>query len=212
MQGRHSKLGILLESRCHILHGICALAHFCHDNLEHIHGPCSYAGESGVKKLSKAVDSAVGNIGSILVDHLQPSLQSAAFKLNELHSLAKCTHQLQPLGLQARQAAPLPVVTSASHMMLHILASIVVVSDKVVASHVSVTSPAVHTPGASSIAGTSSHVATEWLQGCKHALCARCQLHGLEHCQHAPTCHHVSTCIAMQHWHLPGCSAKGAVC
>ncbi|KAL3132551.1 hypothetical protein ABBQ32_009090 [Trebouxia sp. C0010 RCD-2024] len=49
----------------------------------------STLGEGGVKKLSKAVDSAVGNIGGILVDHLQPSLQAAAFKLNELHSLAK---------------------------------------------------------------------------------------------------------------------------
>ena len=58
------------------------------------------SGEGGVKKLSKAVDSAVGSIGNILVDHLQPSLQAAAFKLNELHSLAKCTRQLQPLGLQ----------------------------------------------------------------------------------------------------------------
>ncbi len=58
------------------------------------------SGESGVKKLSKAMDSAVGSIGNILVDHLQPSLQAAAFKLNELHSLAKCTRQLQPLGLQ----------------------------------------------------------------------------------------------------------------
>ncbi len=46
------------------------------------------------------MDSAVGSIGNILVDHLQPSLQAAAFKLNELHSLAKCTRQLQPLGLQ----------------------------------------------------------------------------------------------------------------
>ena len=53
-----------------------------------------------MKKLSKAIDSAVGSIGNILVDHLQPSLQAAAFKLNELHSLAKCTRQLEPLGLQ----------------------------------------------------------------------------------------------------------------
>ena len=51
------------------------------------------------------MDSAVGNIGGILVDHLQPSLQAAAFKLNELHSLAKCTRQLEPLGLQARHFA-----------------------------------------------------------------------------------------------------------
>lgn len=53
-----------------------------------------------MKKLSKAVDSAVGSIGGILVDHLQPSLQAAAFKLNELHSLASCKQQLEPLGLQ----------------------------------------------------------------------------------------------------------------
>ena len=46
------------------------------------------------------MDSAVGSIGGILVDHLQPSLQAAAFKLNELHSLASCTRQLEPLGLQ----------------------------------------------------------------------------------------------------------------
>lgn len=65
----------------------------------------STLGESGVKKLSKAVDSAVGSIGNILVDHLQPSLQAAAFKLNELHSLAKCTRQLQPLGLQQEPLA-----------------------------------------------------------------------------------------------------------
>lgn len=65
----------------------------------------SHAGEGGVKRLSKAVDSAVGNIGGILVDHLQPSLQAAAFKLNELHSLAKCTHQLLPLGLQVCHVA-----------------------------------------------------------------------------------------------------------
>ena len=63
------------------------------------------AGETGVKKLSKAVDSAVGSIGGLLVDHLQPSLQAAAFKLNELHSLAKCTRELEPLGLQV-QALP----------------------------------------------------------------------------------------------------------
>lgn len=65
----------------------------------------STLGESGVKKLSKAVDSAVGSIGGILVDHLQPSLQAAAFKLNELHSLAKCTRQLEPLGLQQEPLA-----------------------------------------------------------------------------------------------------------
>lgn len=53
-----------------------------------------------MKKLSKAMDSAVSSIGNILVDHLQPSLQAAAFKLNELHSLAKCKRQLEPLGLQ----------------------------------------------------------------------------------------------------------------
>ena len=63
-------------------------------------------GESGVKKLSKTVDSAVGSIGGILVDHLQPSLQAAAFKLNELHSLAKCTRQLEPLGLQVSILPP----------------------------------------------------------------------------------------------------------
>lgn len=53
-----------------------------------------------MKKVSKAVDSAVGNMGAILVDHLQPTLQAAAFKLNELHSLAKCKRHFEPLGLQ----------------------------------------------------------------------------------------------------------------
>lgn len=59
-------------------------------------------GEAGVKKVSKAVDSAVGSIGAIMVDHLQPTLQAAAFKLNELHSLAKCRRHFEPLGLQVR--------------------------------------------------------------------------------------------------------------
>lgn len=60
------------------------------------------SGEAAVKKVSKAVDSAVGNIGAIIVDHLQPTLQAAAFKLNELHSLAKCKRHFEPLGLQVR--------------------------------------------------------------------------------------------------------------
>ena len=81
-------------------------------------GLCSHVGEGGVKKLSKAVDSAVGNIGGILVDHLQPSLQAAAFKLNELHSLAKCTHQLQPLGLQVCRVANTSYLTIVN-MLLH---------------------------------------------------------------------------------------------
>ena len=108
--------------------------------------------------------------------------------------------------------ASYPHVTYAYHMMLHILASIVVGRTKVVACHVSVTCPAVCAPGSFVIAGTPSHIAAEWLQSRKHALSARRQLHSLEHCPHAPTCHHVSTCVAMQPGHLPGCSTKGAVC
>lgn len=46
------------------------------------------------------MDSAVGSIGAIIVDHLQPTLQAAASKLNELHSLAKCKRHFEPLGLQ----------------------------------------------------------------------------------------------------------------
>lgn len=133
------------------------------------------------------MDSAVGNIGSILVDHLQPSLQAAAFKLNELHSLAKCAHQLQPLGLQACYAASHPYVTTAYHMML---ASPVLVIENVVACCISV----VTCTAACTLRGichSRAHACMVQVNGLRTANGSSVQLVSYP-CQHISTCCHIT--------------------
>eukprot|EP00951_Prasinocladus_malaysianus_P019128 scaffold154417_cov49-Prasinocladus_malaysianus.AAC.3 len=68
-------------------------------------------GEAGVKRLAKAVDSAVGTIHELLLDHLSPAVELAAFRLGELRGLASCGDWIWPIGLEAS----LPALAQWSH-------------------------------------------------------------------------------------------------
>lgn len=59
-------------------------------------------GEAGLKRLARSVDAAVAAVGRLLIEHIQPGLEAAAFRLSEACGLARCSAWLAPLALQVR--------------------------------------------------------------------------------------------------------------
>lgn len=78
----------------------------------HCECACRTSGESGLKRVAKAVDAAVAAVGALFIERMQPALEAIAFHLGEACSLARCSDWMTPLVLQVRdckeEIAPLP--------------------------------------------------------------------------------------------------------
>lgn len=65
-------------------------------------------GEAGVKRLARTVDGAVSRVAALLLDHVDSSVEEAAFQLGETLGLARCSAWMAPLTLQVLPLCSLP--------------------------------------------------------------------------------------------------------
>ena len=56
------------------------------------------AGDAGIKRLARRVDSSVRSLGAHLIDQVQPALQQAALLLSQLQGILRSAPHLSEFG------------------------------------------------------------------------------------------------------------------